>query len=496
MKRPDRAPLIGLFATAAIFVALFNLTPISESDFWLQLKVGSEIRETHAIPPTIEYAFTEARDLGFIAHEWLSSVATSALFARVGYAGMIVFKCVLSLAVTGLAFALAYRLTKSAAVSVAIALAASWDMNFRFQMRPEIFAFLLAFGTTLVLSTFVETGRRRLLVALAPLALVWANAHASILVGLGLPWIFLAGTAIDDLRARRAFRLKTVQVPLAAAGISMFLASLANPYGIHLLLHWITFGRGAWLRTNIVEFSSTFSETTRRAPYFWVYLAYALLVAAVALKGRKRLDGTSLLLLAIFGAMSLDAVRFTAWFALAGTYAMGRALAGAARTPAAERRWIRAGIAVSLIGIAVALGRGDVRGHRIGFRNEAPMSEAAIRFLHEQGIQGNVFNTFSHGDQLIFNFYPRMRVVIDSRTDAYGEAYYLRYRDLCGRSFKALGPPADLVAFLVRYGVTTIVTRPLDFKNWSDKGHVAALEGIGFGIVYADPTTVILRRGT
>ncbi|HEX4824914.1 MAG TPA: hypothetical protein VFV19_11450 [Candidatus Polarisedimenticolaceae bacterium] len=497
MKRSSERPSVVFLAAAVLLVVLSNLTPISESDFWLQLKVGAEITATHGIPPTIEYAFTEARDLPFVAHEWLPSVATSALYPIAGYAGMIVFKCLLACGVVLLSFLLARELGADATVAGLIALAAATVMNFRFQMRPEIFAFLLAFGTTILLTRFAEasrgTGTDSPYLSLSPLpviALVWANTHASITLGLLLPWIFLAGSAIDDLRAKRPFRIRTVQLPLAATGTAMALAALVNPYGVRLFVHAAQFSRLAYLRDNIVEFASTFGEQARHTPYFWAFVAYAAILIAVVAFRWRRLDGTALLLLALFGWMAADAIRFTAWLALAGTYAMGKALAGVA-----GRKLASAGTVLALLGIATVLARGDVRGHRVGFANQAPMSDAAIAFIRDHGIAGNVFNTFSHGDQLVFNFFPKIRVVIDSRIDAYGEGYYLKYRDLCGRSYKALGPPEDLVAYLARYDVRTIVTRPLDLKNWKDKGHVAALEKMGFSLVYGDATTAILTRG-
>ena len=489
MRRARGGSSIFFLIVAALLVVLSNLTPISESDFWLQLHVGAEIRATHAIPPTIEYTFTEARDLPFVAHEWLPSVVTSTLFERVGYAGMIVFKCVLACEVILLAFLLARGLGTDETIAALIALGAAAVMNFRFQMRPEIFAFLLAFGATILLSTFLRTGRIVWLLGLPVLALVWANTHASITLGLLLPWIFLAGEAIEDLRAKRAFRLRAVHLPLAATGIAMALAALVNPYGIGLFVHAARFSRLAYLRDNIVEFASTFGAPARGAPYFWVYVVYALILIAVLAFRWRRLDATALVLVALFGWMSADAIRFTAWLALAGTYASARALAGVP-----GKKLASPGIVLAAVGIVALFARGDVRGHRIGFKNEAPMSESAVAFIRDHGISGNVFNTFSHGDQLVFHFYPKVRVVIDSRIDAYGEAYYLKFRDLCGRSYKALGPPEDLIAYLARYGVRTIVTRPLDFKNWNDKGHAAALEKQGFSIVYADPTTVILVR--
>ncbi len=491
----------ALVAAAILFVGTLNLTPITESDFWIQLKVGGMIRETGEIPRTIQFAFTEARDYPFFAHEWLPSVITSSLHARVGYRGMILFKCALALSVWALAFLLALQAGRNLVVSVALSCWVALVVNFRMQMRPEIFAFVLALASLNLIVALLSSGNWRWLVGLVPAGLLWANSHGSFLLGLALPWIFLAGTVLDDLRSRafadpaaRRTRLGRIYLPLGAAGAALFVVSLANPYGIRLLVHAISFGGADWLRDHIVEFGSTFDERVRSQPYFKVYLSYLAVVILSFAVGWRRVTATSLLLFLGFGYLSTDAIRFTAWFALAGAYVLGRNLKDLARAGAGRTSLAVAVAATLVAGTWVVASRGDVRGHPVGFRNFAPMTEKAIEFVRSSGIEGNVFNAFSHGDQLVYHFYPRIEVVIDTRIDAYGEAYYRRYASLSGRSYKLLGAPGDLTAFLDRYGVNAIVTRPFDYNNWVEKGHVGALEQDGWKVVFLDDSTVVLRR--
>jgi hypothetical protein len=201
---------------------------------------------------------------------------------------------------------------------------------------------------------------------------------------------------------------------------------------------------------------------------------------------------TPLLLFLAFGFLATDAIRFTAWLAIAGAWILAHNLRS---LELFRRRATAVVLALALAaGSGAVLVRGDVRGRHVGFDDAAPMSEAAIAFLQRHGIAGNVFNAFNQGDQLVHHFYPRMRVVIDSRLDAYGEAYYLWYRTLEGRSYRQLGTPPVLLDFLDRHAVNTIVTRPGDLANWSRKGHLAALAATGWRQAYADARTVILRR--
>lgn len=489
----------ALILAAAAFVVALNLTPISESDFWIQQELGGMIRASGTIPRTILFAFTEARDYEFIAHEWLATVASSALYDLIGYRGMIVFKCTMALLLAALCFLLALRLSGSVVIAVLVASLAELAANFRIQMRPELYAFVLLMIELNLLHEFLRTKRRAWLAALLPLGLIWANTHGSFLIGLALPALILAGEAIDDLRSGRlagaklrTARLFEIHVPLAAIAAALFAVSLINPYGLRLHRHVLTFGRADYLHEQIVEFGSTFAERVRATPYFKVYAAYLGLLLCSFVLGRRKLRTTPLLLFLAFGYLSTDAIRLAAWLALAGCWALAHNLS--AVTWPDRRRFALALTALLLAGTVLVAVRGDVRRKRIGFRDESPMSAATIDFIRRAGIRGNVFNGFNQGDPLIFHFYPDIRVVIDSRIDAYGESYYLWYRKLEGRSYKQLGPPGMLLDFLDRHGVHAIVTRPFDYWNWEEAGHLSALMSSGWRLVYADERTVILTR--
>jgi len=196
----------------------------------------------------------------------------------------------------------------------------------------------------------------------------------------------------------------------------------------------------------------------------------------------------------ILGALALQAVRFTVWFAVAAALVLGANLAGWPRGREAKARLAVALAIAFAIGTGVVAVRGNVRGVRVGFDNWAPLSQEAIGHLRAIGARGAVFNSFRLGDQLVHGFWPEMSVTIDSRVDAYGPEYYLRYRALSGRSLKALGPSSDLIAFLDRYRIGTIVSMPFDYRNWTLRDHAEALRARGWIRSFADDSAVILVR--
>jgi hypothetical protein len=137
---------------------------------------------------------------------------------------------------------------------------------------------------------------------------------------------------------------------------------------------------------------------------------------------------------------------------------------------------------------------GNVRGMPVGLQDRSPLPEEAITYLRDAKISGNVFTSYALADQIVYHFYPQIRVSIDSRNDAYGEAYYLKHRSLTGRSRPMLAPVEELLEFLETNNVRTIVTRPFDFGNWRAAGFLPRLEELGWQITYTDDRSIVLRR--
>ncbi|TSA47964.1 MAG: hypothetical protein D4R46_00320, partial [Chloroflexi bacterium] len=88
-----------------LFLGLFLMTlrPIADPDFWWHLRTGQLIVQTHAIPHTDPFSFTNSGK-PWVAHEWLSELLMYVLY-RLGSYGLLIF--VFSLIITG-AFLLAY----------------------------------------------------------------------------------------------------------------------------------------------------------------------------------------------------------------------------------------------------------------------------------------------------------------------------------------------------------------------------------------------------
>jgi hypothetical protein len=498
LRSPASAALV-LLTTA--LVAALNLTSIYNNDFWLQLKVGQMIRADGVIPRTILFCFTQERDLPFVAHEWLSSVITSWLYDHTGYGGMVMFKCFLSLVMAALVFRLSWRLNHNLQVTCLVVAFVSLFTNFRLHMRPETFAFILFLCSLNVLHEFAVSGRRWWLLALAPIAILWVNMHGSFLVNIVLIPLFLLGAMIGDAwqgiwsdpGARRR-RAATIYGPLAVATLATALLSLVNPYGYHLWQHAFALSQAGFVRRHIVEFAATFDP--RIQDFFYVNFTYACMMAvlfsfAVA---RRRTTATAVLLCAAFAVIALQAIRYAAWLGVASTYIMGVNLGGVGMSPRGRRAFTVTLSLLLLAGLLLVVAEGNVRGMPVGLQDRSPLPTAAVDYLRSAGITGNVFTSYALADQIVYHFYPEIKVSIDSRNDAYGEAYYLKHRSLTGRSRPLMAPVEDLLDFLETNNVRTIVTRPFDFSNWREAGFLPRLEEVGWKVAYNDERSIVLRR--
>lgn len=463
-----------MLAGALAAVVLLTCVPPSSNDLWLQITIGGMIWNGGGIPATVLFPFTEVKDFPFHAHEWLPSVAFYLLYGALGWNKLALVTGLLGLATFALAARLAWRLTGSFPVSIFLALLMMATINYRYLLRPEIFACLFVLIELTLLAEYRLTGRRAWLAGLVPLALVWANSHGSFPVGLAIAGLFAAGEAIS---ARRI----AAGLPYAAALAGMTAATLLNPMGYKLFYFSWDLRRWRSLQTYIHEWTGTFSPYFMDERGFWAYACLLAVCAAALLACWRRAGATELLLLAAFGALSLDRQRYVLFFALVALYVLAR-LAGPA---AASGKRLTAALLVLVVAGTAALAQyGNFR--RAYFYEAASLnfSPLLVEYIEEQKPRGNVINSYELGAELIHRFYPALRPSIDSRVDSYGEMYFLHMLEL-------LSDEREMLKFIDQYDVRYMLLLQRDFER------VKQMEGLlrsGWKTRFADRRMVLLAR--
>jgi hypothetical protein len=422
--RLDEHTVIVVLGFLCLFAA--NFMAPTDPDFWWHLRTGQLIFETGAVPGQDVFSYT-AFGQPWVAHEWLAELLIYWLYAAGGYATLVAG---FSLIVTAAYFAL-YRLLLRLEVGRTLALAlVVWTVVIRWAQwapRPQLITFLFFAVTLYLLFTFKQYGRARLWL-LPPMMVVWVNVHAGYVSGLLLIALFVAGEILNRATHRPAAPLR----PLILAGVASIIAALANPNTYTALLYPFTYaGTSNASMRYIAEWQSVNFHS-----YIFLPFAFALVLLMVV-GTRGRLDFTHTLLVVAFTVMALQSQRHIILFALATAPVLGLRL---------KERGVRLAVEVESGGrlfAAVNLGLLVIVPVFIAYViATSPYSQArltpstslypagGVAYLREQGLAGNLFNTYGWGGYLIYELYPDYPVFIDGRADVYGDALMKEYDEV------------------------------------------------------------------
>jgi hypothetical protein len=294
--------------------------------------------------------------------------------------------------------------------------------------RPHVFSFLLMVSWHHLLESWQRGGTNRLYLLPASL-LLWVNLHAGFLGGFILLGAYLVENLVGMLTqphpARALAREKFRQLCLTTG--ACLLCSLCNPNGYRILLFPFRLVSDRFIMDHVNEFlSPNFHEGL---PFKYLLL---LLIAVFALS-RRRIGAAELILVLIFTNMALYSARYIPLFALVMAPILTRHPVGTGgiaagswgeffrtRSDNIARMDARAAgylwPAAALLAVALAAGSGRV--HHSFDPKLKPV--AAVEFLLQEKISGNMFNNDEFGDYIIYRSYPAYRVFIDGRLDMYG----------------------------------------------------------------------------
>ena len=431
---------------AILAISLFAMAvrAPADSDMWWHLAAGDWMRAQGRVPLADPFSHTLAGQR-WIEQGWLPDVLTSLVFERLGYAGLGLLMALIVMTTLLLSFvqSRAGLFVKTfATLLAAIASAVYWSM------RPQIFSFLF-FAVTLYVLYRHKHGSRRIVWALPPLMLLWANCHAAWLSGYIAIGCYLLGESLNRLlrpAGEPAGAWRPLLELIGVAAVSLPFLAL-NPNGVVMLTYpFKTVGIGV-LQQFIQEWAAPDFHQVYVQPFIWLLL---LTVAAMALAGR-RADFTHLITLAGFCYMALMAGRNIALFALvagpllatygqeaiaglwatvAGRYPRLARLAPAAAPVAGRRPALIAVNWAILALVVIAAGVKAVQPLSADFNEKLQAEQfpaGAVAFLRNHDLPGEMFNSYNWGGYLIWKLYPARRVFIDGRTDLYDDAFIRRY---------------------------------------------------------------------
>lgn len=445
-----------------LFLVLGPLRRPGDGDLWWQRWLGELILRDHVIPSRLGLETFGAPGAPWVPQEWVFSV----LVAWTTQHGMfVVFAIIISLIPTAIMLSIVARSRPTATYSAiavallftALALAASFGVRAQVLGWGCFAAFLLALN------------RRDSWFYLAvPVAILWANLHASALLAPVYLALFVIGQILDGgLRVLRTSRELRV-LPLIT------MAMICTPFGWHLPAYAVALSVSP-IRHYINEWQPvSFNDVD----FFIGALPIALILAA-GIKITLGQKSEALPVVVLFLAAVL-AKRDAPLFAIAAAPLAAHVLDGRfpsvrsveKRTREMERFAIVA-IAIALIVNALAL----VAVQRV----EPPvLPVAAIARAATGGRKVKLFcQDFSHCSLALQ--YPNVRVFMDGRCDPYPIRVWREYLSIVRAQEGWQGD-------LERLGVSFVVTR----RDGRLNGALAASPA--WRNVFQDPTFVLYAR--
>jgi len=467
---PMRVLLYGLTLVGVFTLAVSSLTYF---DFWWYLASGERIIATRSIPATDPFSFT-AEGRPWINHMWASQVLFFALREAGGRIALILLKGAVVTATFSLVLLTMRRRGVHPLTASAVTLLAAWAGWEFWDVRPQIFTYLLVAVFLYLLRPGWE-GRRGLVLGLPLLMIPWVNLHAGFVTGLGLIGLVGAGTALPRLldRERRGAGWRTLGLALGLAGLAT-LASLANPYGARALLFpFEVVSTRAFMISTTEWFSPNFHDPAYRG----FELMLLLLVPAFAW-GRARLTATDVLLTLVFAHLALGSARHIPLFAVVAAPALADALQAALQgfwavrapgwnaladrlRPTLPSLWPLAAAPATPLAVAAFFLLVGVSAAWTGFQdpvasplrqdlNEARYPERTMTFIRRERLPGPIFNAYAWGGYEVWRLYPDYRVFIDGRTHVYG-------REILRDFLEVTNLGARWQEVLDRWGIQTIL---------------------------------------
>lgn len=235
--------VVFVVACAGALTALLadaSITP----DTFLCLALGRSL--VHDGLPLVEHLTVMGDGKAWVDQQWLAHITLFGVEQGTGFIGLLLLRVIVSVVCTAGALVYAAHSGGSRWALIGGGLLGIALTVFKAKLRAQLFAEPLF---VLTLWRLFEHARRpswRTPLMLAPVLVLWANLHGSVLLGLGLTALSL-GLALLE---RRASAIDAALLLMAAAAV------FASPYGLHLATYYRQTLGNPLFRTYLAEWRS------------------------------------------------------------------------------------------------------------------------------------------------------------------------------------------------------------------------------------------------
>lgn len=496
MKHPVLQAFFGSTPRIILFVALFLLygyflshkIDLVTADLGRHIVNGVILSQEPAVFHTNLYSYTNP-DFEVLNHHWGSGVIFAGIWKLTGFVGVQLFFILISFATLAF-FILSGKRHAGWGTTGLVALLIIPLLAERTEIRPEAFTYFFSAVFFYLLSRYRDdaTARAyRFLWILPILQIFWVNTHIYFLLG---P-LLIGASLLESL-----FLFRQRFFPILAVWGATVVATLINPFGIRAITATMTFfdNFGYKLAENQ---SVWFLENMGfRNPNYLLFkiLLCLLVVSFVArlIKHRGSFKLANLFVACGIGTLALIASRNMAIF---GFFAIPIIAGNIA--PFIQEQWKKSiliwgsTIACTTLFFALVLGipKYFPYWHTFGW-GLLPDNNQSMQFIQETGITGPIFNNYDIGGYLIFYLFPREKVFVDNRPEAYPASFfsdeYIPMQESTERWQQAL----------LEYNFNTIIFAYHDATPWGQIFLRSRINDSKWAPVYVDNRVLIFVRRT
>lgn len=424
-KIEKNAGALFVFVLLVFWLGVFLAQPVNlvSTDLGRHIENGRYFLETHKIPDTNLYSYTYP-NIPFINHHWGSGVIFYLIWKFAGISGLSFLYIALSLLTFGILFFQAKKFAGLALATLSAVLVIPL-IGERTEIRPEVFSYFFAVIFFLLLWKYKKGQLKTDVLFLLPvLSLIWVNLHIYFIFGIGLVGLFLLDTLIE--RNWQKFKVLFLVLILTTG------ASLINPFGIKAVLYPLNIFRNYGYR--VLENQSVSFLTNlgfiNNPNLLIIKIVLAILLVSIILiflTNRKKINWPLLGLSLTVSALGWSALRN---FALFGYFALP-VLAynlkyGLGKKVDLNDGWSK--IIIYSLAIVFFLFVSNSFQSKLLRESNTDSTEqaqnASADFFKANNLSGPIFNNYDIGGYLIFHLYPREKVFVDNRPEAYPDAFF------------------------------------------------------------------------
>jgi len=444
------------------------------------------------------FSYTEP-DHTFINHHWIFGIIVYVLHQLIGWEGLVLCKVFIILTTFTILFLTALKKANFWLISV-LSVPTILVLYERTSLRPEIFSYLFIALFLYFLTDLDLHPERKRIFFLIPLQMLWVNTHIFFIIGPALTAGFLFEKILINYKN---FRTNQLVKKLIVVFLLLILACLVNPngpmgatYPLHIFENY-----GIRVSENqpLLFLLQNYPPSDNISIFVFFSIAFVLAISFIfALRKKSIFYGITT------AATIIAAIRINRLLPLFCyiflPIASANLVQGIPLLPQKWKKWLGSNkilknlfvlFFVILLGYLIYLKHTGVfynyKKSGIGLTRQ---SLSSANFFKEHDLKGPIFNDYDIGSYLIYSLYPKERVFVDNRPEAYSTSFF---KDTYLPIFldentwqKALNTYKFNVIFFYQYdqidGMRPFIYKRLHDPSWS--------------LIYIDSYAIILLKNT